>query len=543
MPYCENCGGELQPGERCAECRKETKAKIKIGGLVVGKAALIVICSLLVILTISGIVGVKAVRSHQAKESLNLGNTYLLEGNYEQAILAFSQAIKIEPRNIEARLGKAEALIGLNRVAEAEGVLNEALAIDPKVPEIYLRLCDLYLERGDIPEILTLLDRGYKKTKDSGIQELLHSYRERVSIVASSSSLYVNRPTNFRLVYEDDNLTVDLKADWSTDSADSSVIENSDGGADITASELGEVTVRAVYGSLNKEITVTCRERIAVSGSSNAGNSNNYGLAAYADGWIYYYQTVTEGNITTFNLNKMRSDGSKKQYVGWGSWNINIVDDWIYFSCRYRMRLDGTEVTDLSDNFGDFVTIRDGWIYYADLDDDGKLYRMRVDGSGQELLASDRCRSINLIEDWIYYAGYNSEGWGIYRIRTDGTDRERLRDGGGCLQIVDGEIYIGSGGMIFRVLSDWVHMEIVIDYESAKLSAFNIADGWIYYSSWEGGIFRVRLDGTDRQKLSNDKDVDRIVIVEDWIFFYRWDANDRKIYRMRLDGSDWEIVD
>ncbi|MDD4658920.1 MAG: hypothetical protein PHW26_07780, partial [Eubacteriales bacterium] len=111
-------------------------------------------------------------------------------------------------------LGKAKALIALKRAAEAEAVLDEARKADPKVPAIYLALCEVYLERGDIPGILTLLDSGNKLTQDTGIQELLKSFQERVSIVASSSRLYVNQPTNFRLVYQDDNLTVDLKADW-----------------------------------------------------------------------------------------------------------------------------------------------------------------------------------------------------------------------------------------------------------------------------------------------------------------------------------------
>ncbi|MDD4658919.1 MAG: tetratricopeptide repeat protein [Eubacteriales bacterium] len=97
MAHCEKCGKEHQPRERCAKCAKETKPKIKIGSLVIGKAALIaVICSLLVV-TIGGFAGVRAVRSHQAKENLGLGNAYLLEENYEQAILAYNKTIKKNP--------------------------------------------------------------------------------------------------------------------------------------------------------------------------------------------------------------------------------------------------------------------------------------------------------------------------------------------------------------------------------------------------------------------------------------------------------------
>lgn len=261
MAQCKKYGKDLQPGEGCPKCAQETKPGIKIGSLVISKAALIaVICSLLVLLTIGGIAGVRAVRSHQAKDNLNPGNTYLLDGKYEQAIRAFNKTIKRDPGNIEAMLGKAKALIALKRANEAEAVLDEALKIDPQVPAIYLGLCEVYLERGDIPRILTLLDSGYKLTQDYEIQALLKSYQDRVSIVASSTSLYVNKPTNFRLVYKDDYLTADLKASWSIDGAGSFITSKSDGSVDITLSELGEVTVHAVYGSLSKESTFTCRD-------------------------------------------------------------------------------------------------------------------------------------------------------------------------------------------------------------------------------------------------------------------------------------------
>jgi len=535
LAYCENCGGELLTGERCAKCAKDPKAKIKIG-----KAALIVICSLLVILAIGGIVGVKAVRSHQALESLNLGNTYMLEGNYEQAILAYDKAIKLESRNIDARLGKANALITLDRVAEAEEVLNEALKIGTKAPAIYLGLYDIYLERGDIPGILTLLDSGYNNTKDSGIQKLLQSYQERVSIVASSASLYVNQPIKFRLVYEEDNLTVDLEATWSTDSAGSSISENSDGSANITASEPGDVTVNAVYGSLSKESTLACR--IAISASYNASNDVNWGLAAYADGWIYY--CVPEGgSIPEDGIYRIRSDGSNNHYVGPMGYNIYIVDSWIYSANNgiQRMRLDGTEQTVLSDQPCDYFTVRDGQIYYIDSRDGRKLYRMRVDGSGQELLTDDCCYNF-VVEDWIYYAGRNSDDSGIFRIRRDGTDREKLWDGLAThLQIADNKFYfISDTENICQVSFDWINPQMIVTADEI-IWTFNITDGRIYYSTWYE-IFRVCLDGSNRQELNNQLGARAIVIVEDWILFYPCGQSDLQLFRMRSDGSDLRNV-
>ena len=43
------------------------------------------------------------------QEQYDLGMRYLNESNYEEAILAFTQAIEIDPKNVEGYLGRAEA--------------------------------------------------------------------------------------------------------------------------------------------------------------------------------------------------------------------------------------------------------------------------------------------------------------------------------------------------------------------------------------------------------------------------------------------------
>lgn len=285
----------------------------------------------------------------------------------------------------------------------------------------------------------------------------------------------------------------------------------------------------------------------AVSANNGAGNILNGGSVAFYEGWIYY-STVENGYIPEWKLNKMRPDGSDKQYVGQGGYNINIVDGWIYFGKNiqidgiFRMRLDGTEVTQLTDQGGcSDITVGDGWIYYTVSSDQYKLYRMRVDGSGRKLL-TDWCENINLVEDWIYYTGlYDGEdGRGIYRIRTDGTDREKIRDGYvEYLQIDNGNFYFRSEGYIYRVSSDWSDEETVNADNPSSINALNVAGNWIYYvDGYPGGVFRVSTDGSNLQKLANDSHA-KILIVEGWIYIISADTT----FRMRLDGSEREVVE
>lgn len=51
--------------------------------------------------------------SSKLSESLDLGNQYLTEQNYEEAVAAFLVAIDIDPKCAEAYIGAADAYIGL----------------------------------------------------------------------------------------------------------------------------------------------------------------------------------------------------------------------------------------------------------------------------------------------------------------------------------------------------------------------------------------------------------------------------------------------
>lgn len=54
-----------------------------------------------------------------ADELLNLGEKYLLELDYEQAIVQFTKLIEIEPKNARAYTRLAEAYIGMGNTDKA----------------------------------------------------------------------------------------------------------------------------------------------------------------------------------------------------------------------------------------------------------------------------------------------------------------------------------------------------------------------------------------------------------------------------------------
>ena len=104
---------------------------------------------------------------------LDLGNKYLLEGNYEEAILTFEKIIEIEPRNIEARIGLAKAYIGDEKLNKAKRILEEIFELDEREEEAYNIYADILIQQGKIEEARDILEKGYDNTKSKAINARL----------------------------------------------------------------------------------------------------------------------------------------------------------------------------------------------------------------------------------------------------------------------------------------------------------------------------------------------------------------------------------
>ena len=88
------------------------------------------------------------------QEQYDLGMRYLSEGNYEEAIIAFTAAIEIDPARAEA----------------------------------YIGLADVYTELGDQEKAREVLEQGYRESSDSGLQDKL-------------SNLYLNKYGSTEFTY------------------------------------------------------------------------------------------------------------------------------------------------------------------------------------------------------------------------------------------------------------------------------------------------------------------------------------------------------
>jgi len=134
-------------------------------------------------MVLGGIASAGYMKSVKVKEQFNLGIKFLKEGKYEEAIIAFEKVIKIDPKNLEARVNMAKACIQVNKLELAEKMLKEAISIDSKNAESYLLLGRLYVDTGRIEEAIALQDNGFSETNNNEIK----NFKEELSAILQKS--------------------------------------------------------------------------------------------------------------------------------------------------------------------------------------------------------------------------------------------------------------------------------------------------------------------------------------------------------------------
>ena len=134
---------------------------------------------------------------------LNTGIKYLMDGQYEEAILAFDKAIKIEPKTTEARVYQAKAYIGNEEFDKAVEVLEEAQNIDKTNEELLKQILEI-LNEIDSDIAYEFLDRFIGAVGEANIsqdiRDMLDSSNEAPSepIVDPSPGKYI-KPISVKL--------------------------------------------------------------------------------------------------------------------------------------------------------------------------------------------------------------------------------------------------------------------------------------------------------------------------------------------------------
>ena len=132
-----------------------------------------------------------ASKATNAAEKIELGQKYLTESNYTEAVAAFTEVIKLDPSNIEAYAGRAEAYKGLKQYEEAKADYTTVIEKADDMPytqaqayagraEVYDLTDDTTAAESDYSAALGLLENEDVGKKENIAEKLIRELKIKV---------------------------------------------------------------------------------------------------------------------------------------------------------------------------------------------------------------------------------------------------------------------------------------------------------------------------------------------------------------------------
>ena len=147
----------------------------------------------LLALILLAIISMTACTSHakSVTEKIELGQKYLTELNYAEAVAAFTEVVKIDPSNIEAYAGRAEAYKGLKQYDDAKTDYTTVIEKADDLPytqakayagraEVYELTDDTAAAESDCSVAIELLDQEDVGKKENAAEKLIRELKIKV---------------------------------------------------------------------------------------------------------------------------------------------------------------------------------------------------------------------------------------------------------------------------------------------------------------------------------------------------------------------------
>ena len=270
-----------------------------------------------------------------------------------------------------------------------------------------------------------------------------------------------------------------------------------------------------VFSSLSEKIPAN---DISITGNTG-GNLNNGGLYAESNGKVYFSNAYDNG-------------------------------------CLYSMNADETDLVKLSSTPASSINVGGNFLYYyMDSSKSGTglgytvrtygIYRSKLNGSSSKCLDRHAAVTMQLVGDYLYYQRYTNQDFTkLYKIKTDKTDNILVSD-----SIINPAAC--NNGIIYFNGTEQNHYLYALDTRTDTISTVYEGNLWypVYYA---GYIYYMDVSSNYRlcryslyenivEILTNDR-VDAFNVGDSYIYYQRNSTTEPALMRMRLDGSDPEIV-
>ena len=163
-----------QPRQETAPSQKQGASRKKIIIAVVAIAAVIIIAAVVVFLLMG------SSKKDQWQEQYDLGEQYLTEENYEQAVVAFTAAIEIDDQETDAYMGRAEAYTALGEEDDIDAALSDydtVITLEATKTQAYIKAADIYVTYlSEYDSAQEILEKGLEANPDD--EELTETLEE-----------------------------------------------------------------------------------------------------------------------------------------------------------------------------------------------------------------------------------------------------------------------------------------------------------------------------------------------------------------------------
>jgi len=190
------------------------------------RKVIIITVLIFIIIILGGFAITKIAAGAKVKSNIELGNKYLDERKYNEAIIAFKKAIEIEPKNIKARIGLAKVYTLQGKLNDAEKVLRECIDIKENNPESYMELAKLYMSEKRLGDALKILNEGYRITKDAGINSMIKDIKAKIRVENISTTSIKGRPYSLpdKVTVLVDGVKFEVSVSWATTVVDTNQV-------------------------------------------------------------------------------------------------------------------------------------------------------------------------------------------------------------------------------------------------------------------------------------------------------------------------------
>lgn len=239
--------------------------------------------------------------------------------------------------------------------------------------------------------------------------------------------------------------------------------------------------------------------------SNSSGNIVNDGMAVEDNDYIYYINRVGDvyGAAPDYLYKMKKNDPPRKdwcdlsyntQVIPNRVWNLNLVDDWIYYSnwkepfhhSINKVKKDGTEDTCIANEATGNMFVEGNWIYYVKRTnsysiDLNNIYKISLDGTCRIKLNLTSTEDMTVWEDAVFYSN-KSDNHKLYKINGDGTGKVKLSNN--------------------------------------RATFINASHDYIYYVNYSDNekLYKIPVSGGKSKKITNEYGTN-ITILNDKIFF------------------------